>query len=171
MQASGVPPHPEADSARRARAEAIAAMHLATIRRQFAIIRRLGGDDPGPRAREGFWCVVETVLAHLCGRRMTQKLLAAEVRGLISGPTLSRALADMEARDLIRCMPAPEDARVKLLLPTERALSILFTRADESYAEFAGIIAAAERRIAESPDAAGDSAVADPPERGASPPS
>jgi DNA-binding MarR family transcriptional regulator len=79
---------------------------------------------------------METVLAHLCGRRMTQKLLAAEARGLISGPTLSRALADMEARDLIRCMPAPEDARVKLLLPTERALSILFTRADESYAEF-----------------------------------
>jgi hypothetical protein len=53
MQASGVPPHPEADSARRARAEAIAAMHLATIRRQFAIIAASAATIPAPaRAKD-----------------------------------------------------------------------------------------------------------------------
>jgi hypothetical protein len=137
----------DAPPGRRARAEAIAAIHLASIRRQFAIIRQVGGSDPGPRVREGFWCVMETVLAHLRGRRMTHKLLAAEAQGLISGPTLSRALDDMEARGFLRCVPAPEDARVKLLVPTEQALGILYARADESFAEFEAIVTAARRGI------------------------
>jgi hypothetical protein len=138
----------DAPPGRRARAEAIVAIHLASIRRQFAIIRQVGGSDPGPRVREGFWCVMETVLAHLRGRRMTHKLLAAEARGLISGPTLSRALDDMEARGFLRCVPAPEDARVKLILPTEVALAMLYARAEESFAEFDAIVSAARRGIA-----------------------
>jgi len=134
---------------RSARAEAVAALHLLALRRQCDKIRALFGDDPPPRAREVLWVALEAALAQLRGERIAQRDLVARAEGLLSGPTLSRAVADAERADLLVSEPALEHARLRWLRPTARTLRLLEGRADAAFAEFATIVDAvreAERR-------------------------
>src|SRR3954454_3287871 len=112
------------------RAEAVLALHLIALRRQFDVIRAVFGDDPPHRAREALWAMLEITSADLHGRPIALRDLVVRAEGLLSGPTLSRVVADLERGGLLASDPAPEDSRVKRLRPTARTLDILVTRAD-----------------------------------------
>jgi DNA-binding MarR family transcriptional regulator len=130
-----------------AKSQAVAALHLAALRRQFAAIRDLYGADPPHRAREALWVTLEVIHADLCGERVVLRDLVARAAGLLSAPTLSRVVAELEQEGtLVSELISSEQGRLKLLRPTERALNILAARADVAFAEFAAIVRDAEQR-------------------------
>jgi hypothetical protein len=130
------------------RAEAVLALHLIALRRQFDVIRQVFGDDPPHRAREALWAMLEVTSADLHGRQIALRDLVVRAEGLLSGPTLSRVVADLERSGLLVSDPAPEDSRVKRLRPTARTLEILMTRADAAFTEFAGVVKEAKQALA-----------------------
>ncbi|MCB4820563.1 helix-turn-helix domain-containing protein [Roseicella aerolata] len=129
-------------------AEAVAALHLLALRRQFDAIRQVYGEAPPHRAREALWVALEVVLAHHRGERIALRDLVARAEGLVSGPTLSRVVAELERDGLLVSEPLPGEGRLRLLRPTERSLRVLAGRAEAGFAEFAGILREAERRLA-----------------------
>lgn len=68
--------------------------------------------------------------------------------GLVSGPTLSRVVAEMERDGLLSSQATPGEGRLRLLRPTERALRILAGHAEAGFVEFAAILRQTERRLA-----------------------
>ena len=143
------PPEPAHSSD--ARAEAVLTLHLIALRRQFEAIRAVFGDEPPHRAREALWAVLEITSADLQGRPIALRDLVARAEGLLSGPTLSRVVAELEHSGLLVSEPAPEDSRVKRLRPTARTWDILTAGADAAFLEFAGAAKRAERRVVPGP--------------------
>jgi hypothetical protein len=128
-------------------AEAVAALHLVALRRQFDAIREVFGEDPPHRSREALWVGLEVLLAHLQGERIALRDLVSRAEGLVSGPTLSRVVTEMERDGLLMSEAAPGEGRLKPLRPTDRTLRILAGRAETGFAEFAAIVHRAERRL------------------------
>jgi hypothetical protein len=127
--------------------QAVAALHLASKRRQFIAIRDIFGDDPPHRAREALWVGLEVIQAELRGERLALRDLVARAEGLLSAPTLSRVVSELELGGmLVSELVSSEQGRLKLLRPTARALEILAARADDAFAEFAGIVHTAQQR-------------------------
>jgi hypothetical protein len=125
----------------RARAEAVAALHLAALRRQFDAIRKIFGNDPPHRSREALWVGLEVVLATLRGEQVALRDLVIRAEGLLSAPTLSRVVADLEREGLLTSEPAPPgQGRLKVLRPTARAMDILAARSDAAFVEFSEIL-------------------------------
>jgi hypothetical protein len=123
----------------------VAALHLASLRRQFVAIREIFGDDPPHRAREALWVGLEVLQAELRGEQVALRDLVARAEGLLSGPTLSRVVSEREQAGMLVSEMAPsEQGRLKLLRPTPRARGILAARADAALSEFAGILHEAE---------------------------
>ena len=82
------------------------------------------------------------------GEVVDEELRVRGAEGLLSGPTLSRVVADLERSGLLASDAAPEDSRVKRLRPTARTLEILMTRADAAFTEFAVTVKEAEQASA-----------------------
>ncbi len=131
-----------------AHAEAVAALHLTGLRRQFEAIRAIFGQDPPHRSREALWVALEVLLAHLRSEQIAQRDLVVRADGLLSAPTLSRVVVALERQGLITSELAPGHARLKVLHPTKRALDILTARAEEAFGDFAKIIVSLESRLA-----------------------
>lgn len=130
-------------------AEALAALHVLVLRRQFEVI----AEHPSPpgtlvRAREAVWCLLEAQLAHLRGERVTQKDLLALSRGLISPASLSRALADAVEAGALVLRPDPSDARLRRVEPTEAAMATLRARARGGFDQAAALVDGARARLA-----------------------
>ncbi len=130
-------------------AEAVSAVHLAALRRQYEVIREFYGEAPPHRSREAFWVALEVVAAHLRNEQIALRDLATRAKGLLSAPTLSRVVVELERRGLLISETPPGQARLKVSHPTSRALGILTARAQDAFGEFAGIVASAERRSAD----------------------
>jgi DNA-binding MarR family transcriptional regulator len=94
---------------------------------------------------------LEITSADLHGRQIALRDLVAQAEGLLSAPTLSRVVAELEHNGLLVSDPAPEDSRVKRLRPTARTWGILTARADTAFLEFAGALGKAEQRIVPDP--------------------
>jgi DNA-binding MarR family transcriptional regulator len=126
--------------------QAVAALHLAALRRQFVAIREIFGEDPPHRAREALWVALEVIQAELRGEPVALRDLVALAEGLLSGPTLSRVVSELEQGGLLVSeLVSSEQGRLKLLRPTPHALNILAARADAAFSEFAKIVHEAER--------------------------
>ncbi|MCI0755615.1 hypothetical protein [Teichococcus vastitatis] len=125
--------------------QAVAALHLAALRRQFAAIREIFGVEPPHRAREALWVGLEVIQAELCGEQVSLRDLVIRADGLLSAPTLSRVVSEMEQGGLlVSDLTSSEQGRLKLLRPTQRALDLLAARADAAFSEFAEIMRQAE---------------------------
>jgi hypothetical protein len=121
--------------------QAVAALHLAALRRQFAAIREIFGMEPPHRAREALWVGLEVIQAELRGEQIALRDLVIRADGLLSAPTLSRVVSELEQSGLlISELTSSEQGRLKLLRPTQRALDLLMARADAAFAEFTQII-------------------------------
>lgn len=142
MPDSDLPPSSDAPAVKGMGASrAVAALHLASLRRQFVAIREIFGDDPPHRAREALWVGLEVIQAELRAEPVALRDLVARAEGLLSGPTLSRVVTEMElAGLLVSELTFSERGRLKLLRPTQRALDILAARADVAFSEFASIV-------------------------------
>ena len=92
--------------------------------------------------------MLEITSADLHGRQIALRDLVVRAEGLLSGPTLSRVVADLERSGLLASDAAPEDSRVKRLRPTARTLEILMSRADAAFTEFAVTLRKAEQASA-----------------------
>jgi hypothetical protein len=148
MNASAEPDGAEADAAADGiKTKAVAALHLASMRRQFAAIREIYGADAPHRAREALWVALEVVQAELSGEPIALRDLVARAGGLLSAPTLSRVAAELEQRGILASeQTASPKGRLKSLRPTPWAVSFLAARADTAFAEFAAIVREAEQR-------------------------
>ncbi|MBP0445198.1 hypothetical protein J8J14_10440 [Roseomonas sp. SSH11] len=123
----------------------MAALHLLALRRQFSALREIFGEDPPHRAREAFWVTLEVIQAEFRGERIALRDLVTLAEGLLSGPTLSRIVSDLERDGFLTTeLAASERGRLKLLRPTPRAMELLSSRADDAFSEFAQIVHAAE---------------------------
>jgi DNA-binding MarR family transcriptional regulator len=128
------------------KSQAVAALHLAALQRQFAAIREIYGEDPPHRAREALWVGLEVIQAELRGERLALRDLVTRADGLLSAPTLSRVVVELEQRGLLVSeQVSSTQGRLKLLRPTPAALNFIAARADVAFAEFAAIIREAER--------------------------
>jgi hypothetical protein len=103
--------------------QAVAALHLPALRRQFIAIREIFGVEPPRRAREALWVCLEVIQAELRGEQVALRDLVIWADGL-----------------LMSKLTSSEQGCLKLLRPTERALDILAARADNALSEFAEII-------------------------------
>jgi hypothetical protein len=125
--------------------QAVVALHLAALRRQFVAIREIFGVEPPHRAREALWVGLEVVQAGLRGEQVALRDLVIRAEGLLSAPTLSRVVSELEQGGLLMSeLTSSEQGRLKLLRPTQRALDLLAARADAALLEFAEIIRQAE---------------------------
>src|SRR5690349_18911482 len=80
----------------RRRNEQVVALHLAALRRQFDAVRAIFGEDPPHRSREALWVLLEVLLADLRGERIAIRDLVTRADRLVSAPTLSRIVAELE---------------------------------------------------------------------------
>jgi hypothetical protein len=140
------PPHSDAAVVQAtAVSRAVAALHLAALRRQFVAIREIFGMEPPHRAREALWVGLEVIQAELRGEQVALRDLVIRAEGLLSAPTLSRVVSELEQGGLlISELASSEQGRLKLLRPTQRARDLLTARADAAFSEFAKIIHEAE---------------------------
>jgi hypothetical protein len=121
--------------------QAVAALHLPALRRQFIAIREIFGVEPPRRAREALWVCLEVIQAELRGEQVALRDLVIWADGLLSASTLSRVVSELEQGGLLMSkLTSSEQGCLKLLRPTERALDILAARADNALSEFAEII-------------------------------
>jgi hypothetical protein len=121
----------------RQRAEAVLDLHLLALKRQFDAIRKIFGADPPHRSREALWAILEVLRADLRGERIAIRDLVVRADGLLSAPTMSRTVAELEQHGLLT---ATTEGRLKLLTPTLRADELLASRADEAFLAFADIV-------------------------------
>lgn len=105
-----------------AKALATGRLQLTTFERAIRIILR--GRAPGDfaRAYEGFWVIVETIVAALEGSLLTQKDLTIRARGLTSAATISRVIGELQAHQWVTIEALPTDSRVRVLAPSALAL-------------------------------------------------
>ncbi|MFC7543975.1 hypothetical protein ACFQU2_37245 [Siccirubricoccus deserti] len=96
--------------------------------------------------------MLEVLLAHLRGERIALRDLVSRAEGLLSGPTLSRVVAEMERDGLLTSKAVPGEGRLRLLRPTEQTLRILASRAEAGFAEFAAIVHQTERCMIDARD-------------------
>ena len=141
----------------RVMATATARAHAVVMRRNILSIRQVG--RPSVRSREVAWCIIEALDAAFEGRRLTHKDLAATASGVIGAATLTRAVDRAVQRGMLRRERDPRDARLSLLVPTERAFALLLGASVEAYREVRDVILDAERELGAHP----------PPDRGALP--
>ncbi|MBI0534131.1 hypothetical protein D9599_00890 [Roseomonas sp. KE2513] len=121
--------------------ETVVALHLAALRRQFAAIREIFGVEPPHRSREALWVGLEVIQAELRGESVAIRDLVIRAEGLLSAPTLSRVVSELEQGGLlVSQLISSEQGRLKLLRPTQRARDLLTARADAALSEFTGII-------------------------------
>jgi hypothetical protein len=124
-----------------AKSQAVAALHLAALRRQFVAIRDIYGEDAPHRAREALWVTLEVIQAQLGGEAIALRDLVVRAAGLLSAPTLSRVVVELEERGiLVSEHTSSAQGRLKLLRATPRALNFLAARADAAFADFAAIV-------------------------------
>lgn len=135
------------DEANRIRLEAATSLHLAALRRQYDAIRHMFGDAPPHRSREALWVTLEVTVAHHRGERMAFKDLVALANGLLSAPTLSRVVCDLERGGFLLSDASAQDKRLKLLRPTDRALQFIASRGTSAFEDFSAIVGDAERRL------------------------
>ena len=102
------------------------------------------GPDNG-RAQESYWIVIEACLAHLEGRTLTQKDLAAQATGTASPATISRAISTLEERGFIVVRVYESDARVRIIEPSAKALDMFMSLAEGSWQAFWSIAESAPR--------------------------
>jgi DNA-binding transcriptional ArsR family regulator len=126
----------------RQRAEAVLDLHLLALKRQFEAIRKVFGDDPPHRSREALWAILEVLRADLRSEKIAIRDLVARAGGLLSAPTMSRTVAELEQCGLLT---ATMEGRLKLLKPTLRADELLMSRADEAFLAFASITSGEQR--------------------------
>lgn len=107
--------------------------HRVAILRQSASIKEFRNTPDHARATEAYWIVVEACLAHLEGRILTQKDLAAVARGTASAATISRAVQDLDERGFVVIRVSEADARVRIIEPSVRALELYMSRAESSW--------------------------------------
>jgi hypothetical protein len=88
-----VPLHAKAIAARR--------WYQYAMLRQAASLREFRENHDSARTSEGYWIVIETCLAHLEGRTLTQKDLAARASGAASAATVSRAIQGLDERGFL----------------------------------------------------------------------
>lgn len=125
--------------------ETVVALHLAALRRQFAAIREIFGVEPPHRAREALWVGLEVIQAELRGESVAIRDLVVRAEGLLSAPTLSRVVSELEQGGLlVSQLISSEQGRLKLLRPTQRARDLLTARADAALSEFAEILRQAD---------------------------
>jgi hypothetical protein len=130
-----------ADPMRVAAARLLAEAHVRLMRRAFALTQSVS-DTPGSALKiEGFWASMEIHAAWLRGEPITAKDLHALCAGLISAPTLSRALRESARQGWITAVASSADRRVKHLLPTAKAISLLLARAPEGAAVLRELVA------------------------------
>ncbi|MFC7739206.1 hypothetical protein ACFQX4_26350 [Roseomonas sp. GCM10028921] len=124
---------------------AVVALHLASLRRQFIAIREIFGAEPPHRAREALWVGLEVIQAELRGEQVALRDLVIRAEGLLSAPTLSRVVSELEQGGLlISELTSSGQGRLKLLRPSPRALDFLAARADAALTEFTEILRRAE---------------------------
>jgi DNA-binding transcriptional ArsR family regulator len=139
------PPRSDAVVQATAISQAVVALHLAALRRQFVAIREIFGVEPPHRAREALWVGLEVIQAELRGEQVAIRDLVIRAEGLLSAPTLSRVVSELEQGGLLTSeLTSSEQGRLKLLRPTQRALDLLTARADAAFSEFTEIIRYAE---------------------------
>ena len=126
-----------------AKALALGRFHLRALARQWDIIRVVRGRRDIRRALEGFWIVLEALVAHFEARTLTQKDLTARAEGTSSAATISRAIGDIEQEGWIRTIPTPGDHRVRTIQVTEQALGLYLMRVDSGWDDFWSIAEAA----------------------------
>ena len=122
-----------------ARARAVGRFHLLALERRSAIIREHRALADIARALEGFWIVTEACVAHLAGEVPSQQALAARAAGTVSPATISRAIADGEQQGWLTTHTDPNDARVRLVRPTAKALDYYLMRVSGGWDEIMGI--------------------------------
>lgn len=137
-------PHDE-----RVKAAAIARTHALVLRRNILSIRQVG--RPSVRSREVAWCVIEALDAAFDGRWLTHKELAATAAGVIGAATLSRAVDRAVQRGMVRRERDPRDARLSLIVPTDRLYAFLLTVSEDSYREIRDVVLDAERQLSTHP--------------------
>ena len=123
------------DEAVRRKAIAVAHWHLEALARRAEVIRAFREIKDISRALEGFWIVLESCLAYLEGRTLTQKDLVARATGTVSPATISRTIQDIVDEGWIATEPAA-DARVQRLVPTEQAIQYYMSRVEEAWSVF-----------------------------------
>ena len=98
-------------------------LHQKAFERFVAIV--LVHRQPGEftRVYEIFWMFLETIVAALDGKPMTQKDLVANASGLYSDATISRVVQEGVDKGWIVATPAVFDARVRQLTPTDKVLA------------------------------------------------
>ncbi len=126
-----------------AKAIAIGRWHQEALIRRGVIIRQFRGLHEIPRALEGFWIVLEACLAHLEGRSLTQKDLAARATGTASPATISRAVQDIEEEGWITTRASNTDTRVQVIELTPMALEFYLSRVEDAWTAFWSIAATA----------------------------
>jgi DNA-binding MarR family transcriptional regulator len=126
-----------------AKAIAIGRWHQEALTRRGAVIRQFRGLHEIARALEGFWIVLEACLAHLEGRSLTQKDLAARATGTASPATISRAIQDIEAEGWIVTRASDTDTRVQVIELTPVALEFYLSRVEDAWTAFWSIAATA----------------------------
>ncbi|MCR0981626.1 hypothetical protein [Roseomonas populi] len=135
----------DAGAADTAASRAVVAVHLAALRRQFVAIREIFGAEPPHRAREALWVSLEVIQAELHGEQLALRDLVVRANGLLSAPTLSRVVSELEQGGLLLAeLTVSEQGRLKVLRPTQRARDLLASRADAALSEFAEIIRRAD---------------------------
>jgi hypothetical protein len=98
-----------------AKALVVGRLHLSVLHRRMAAIRALCGAEPGARALEMFWVIVNAMSAELEHEDLTQKQLTARVAGAISNATMSRTIHDAERLGWIRTRVSPSDQRSRVI--------------------------------------------------------
>jgi hypothetical protein len=119
--------------------------HRCAMLRQAAAVRAFRVGPANGRSQESYWIVIEACLAHLEGRTLTQKDLAAQATGTASAATISRAISTLEERDFIVVRVFETDARVRIIEPSAKALGIFMSRAEAAWQAFWSIAEAAMR--------------------------
>jgi len=93
-------------------------LHLSVLRERMEALRFLGGADPGPRALETYWAILNAMTAEQEGRSLSQKLLTTHLNDMISSATISRAVRDAEQQGWIVTRPSERDQRLRMIEPT-----------------------------------------------------
>lgn len=117
-------------------------LHLGVLRERMEAIRFLGGAEPGPRALETYWVILNAMTAEQEGRSLSQKLLATHLNDMISSATISRAVRDAEQQGWIVTRPSERDQRLRMIEPTDstRTYFLDAARAEASWARCVGQI-------------------------------
>jgi hypothetical protein len=121
--------------------QAVTALHVALMRRQFGAIAQLRQDPRLRRAAESVWILMEVVSAADRGETLQQKQLAAAALGVFSESTVSRAVDDLVSSGYLELRTNIADGRSPLIVPTASCQAIIGMRASETLSIVQSILA------------------------------